>query len=120
MSLERVLRLLQDLGLSRDEAEVYVYLAKRGPQTIKTLTESLKKNNHDVMRALKGLEEKQITTRKSRRSTLFLAMPFEKLLTNYAKIRFNQAKRIEQTRLSFLADWKDTIKEKDQIGQDNS
>jgi len=114
MSLERILRLLEDLGLSKDEAEVYVYLAKKGPQTIKTLTENLKKNNNEIVRTLKGLEEKQITTRKSRRSTFFLAIPFEKLLTDYAKIRFNQAKRIEQTRLSFMADWKETIKEKDQ------
>ena len=120
MSLERVLRLLQDLGLSKDEAEVYVYLAKKGPQTIKILLEDLKKNRDEVVKALKGLEEKQITTRKSKRSTLFLALPFEKLLTNYAKIRVNQAKRIEQTRLSFLADWRDAIKEKDQIGQNNS
>ena len=120
MSLERILRLLEDLGLSKDEAEVYVYLAKKGPQTIKTLTENLKKNNNEIVRTLKGLEEKQITTRKSRRSTFFLAIPFEKLLTDYAKIRFNQAKRIEQTRLSFMADWKETIKEKDQFRLNNS
>ena len=120
MSLERILRLLEDLGLSKDEAEVYVYLAKKGPQTIKTLTENLKKNNNEIVRTLKGLEEKQITTRKSRRSTFFLAIPFEKLLTDYAKIRFNQAKRIERTRLSFMADWKETIKEKDQFRLNNS
>lgn len=120
MSLERILTLLQDLGLSKDEAEVYVYLAKKGPQTIKTLEESLKKNKDTILEALKGLKEKQITTRKSKCSTFFLAIPFEKLLTNYAKIRFNQAKRIEQTRVSFLADWKDTIQEKGQIGQKNS
>ena len=120
MSLERILRLLEDLGLSKDEAEVYVYLAKKGPQTIKALTENLKKNNNEIVRTLKGLEEKQITTRKTRRSTFFLAIPFEKLLTDYAKIRFNQAKRIEKTRLSFMADWKETIKEKDQFRLNNS
>lgn len=120
MSLERILRLLQDLGLSKDEAAVYVYLAKKGPQTIKTLEESLKKNKNEIMKTLKGLEEKQITTRKSKRSTFFLAIPFEKLLTNYAKIRFNQAKKIELTRLSFLADWKDTIEEKGHIEQSHS
>jgi sugar-specific transcriptional regulator TrmB len=119
MSLDRILMLLQDLGLSKDEAEVYVYLAKKGPQTIKTIEESLKKNPEEIMKALKGLEDKQITIKKSKRSIFFLAIPFEKLLTNYAKIRFNQAKRIEQTRLSFLADWKDTIEEKDQIEQNN-
>jgi len=120
MSLERILRLLEDLGLSKDEAEVYVYLAKKGPQTIDTLKDNLKKNKGEIVKALIGLEGKQITTRKSRRSTFFLAIPFEKLLTDYAKIRFNQAKRIEQTRLSFMADWKETIKEKDQFRLNNS
>ena len=120
MSLERVLTLLQDLGLSKDEAEIYVYLAKKGPQTLKTLTESVKKNKDEIVKALRGLEEKHITTRKSKHSTFFLAIPFEKLLANYAKIRFKQAKRIEQTRLSFLADWKDTVEEKNQIGQNTS
>ena len=116
MSLERILRLLQDLGLSKDEAEVYIYLAKKGPQTIKTLEECLKKSKNDIKKILKGLEEKQLTTKKSKRSTFFMAIPFEKLLTNYTKIRFNQAKRIEQTRLSFLADWEDTIRESKPIG----
>ncbi len=111
MSLERVLRLLQDLGLSRDEAEVYVYLAKKGPQTINTLAVNLKKNRPKIVEALKGLEGKQITTRKSKRSTIFLVIPFEKLLTNYAKVKFSKAKGIEQARFSMLADWAETIGE---------
>lgn len=115
MSLERVLKLLQDLGLSKDEAEVYVYLAKKGPQSVKTLTESLNKTKHKIVKALKGLEEKQITTRKSAHSTLFLVIPFEKLLIDYAKIRFSQAKRVEQKRLAMITEWLEITKENDLI-----
>jgi sugar-specific transcriptional regulator TrmB len=112
------MKLLEDLGLSRDEAEVYVFLAKKGPQTAKALIESLKKNKSEIVKALRGLEEKQITTRKSKRSTFFLVIPFEKLLTDYAKVRFNQARRIEQNRLSILTDWIDSIEEEKAIKQD--
>lgn len=115
-----MLALLQDLGLSRDEAEVYVYLAKKGPQTINTLKESLKKNKVEIIKALKGLEGKQITTRKSKRSTFFLVVPFEKLLTNYAKIKFSQVKSIEEKRLSMLIDWDDTVKESEPIEQEKT
>lgn len=111
MSLERIFTLLQDLGLSRDEAEVYVYLAKKGPQTINTIEVNLKKNKAKIMEALKGLEGKQITTRKSKRSTFFLAIPFEKLLANYAKIKFTQVKSIELARFSMLTDWDNTVRE---------
>ncbi len=120
LSLERVLALLQDLGLSRDEAEVYVHLAKKGPQTINTLKKSLKKNKVEILKALKGLEGKQITTRKIKRSTFFLVIPFEKLLTNYAKIKFSQVKSIEQKRLSMLIDWKDAVKESKPIEQNKT
>lgn len=116
--MERILKLLEDLGLARDEAEVYVFLAKKGPQTIDTLKDSLKKNKAEIVKALKGLEGKQITVRKSKRSTFFLAISFEKLLANYAKIKFSQVKSIEQKRLSMLTDWKDTVKESDPIELD--
>ena len=42
LSLERVIKALIGLGLSRVEAEVYVYLAKKGPQTLVDLTRDLK------------------------------------------------------------------------------
>jgi sugar-specific transcriptional regulator TrmB len=116
--MERILKSLQDLGLTRDEAEVYVYLAKKGPQTKKTLIETLKKDSGEITIALKGLEEKQITTRKSKQSTLFSAIPFEKLLTNYAKIKVSQIKKIEQKRLTMITDWSETIKENESIEKD--
>jgi sugar-specific transcriptional regulator TrmB len=113
--MERVLRLLQDLGLHRDEARVYIYLAKKGPQTIKALEKNLEMNKNSIKGALKRLEEKQITTRKNEHSTVFLAITFEKLLTNYVKIQFNQAKLIEKKRISLMTHWLDMVEEKEFI-----
>lgn len=110
--MERVLNLLQEIGLTRDEANVYVCLAKRGPQTINTLTGNLQIAKSEVTKALKGLKEKQIATRKKNYSTVFLAITFEKLLTDYVKIQFNQAKHMEEKRIKLLTDWREMIEKK--------
>jgi sugar-specific transcriptional regulator TrmB len=109
--MERVLQLLKELGLSRDEAEVYILLAKKGSHTIKALTENLGMTQRRVVTALKKLEKKQVTTRKNKMIILFSAISFEKFLTDYVKIRFDQAKRIEEKRVILIADWLDMIEE---------
>jgi sugar-specific transcriptional regulator TrmB len=32
LSLERIVKLLDNFGFSKDDAEVYIYLAKKGPR----------------------------------------------------------------------------------------
>ena len=111
--MERVVALLQELGLSRDEAEVYVYLAKKGPQTIETLTENIEMAQKRVITALKKLGEKQIAARKTKNSTFFSAITFERLLTDYVKIQFNKAKRMDEKRFKLIADWREMIEQKE-------
>ncbi len=110
--MERVLNLLQEIGLTRDEAKVYVCLAKRGPQTIKALTDNLQISRSQVAKALKGLKEKQIATRRKKYSTHFQAITFEKILTDYVKIQFNQARKMQEKRATLIADWREMIEKK--------
>jgi sugar-specific transcriptional regulator TrmB len=109
--MERIKSLLIDLGLSKDEAQIYIYLAKKGPQTKATLTEKLFIKRKELDLAIRGLEEKQITMRKSKHATFFSAIPFEKLLTNYAKIKLTQAKSIERASFSMIKDWANAVRE---------
>jgi sugar-specific transcriptional regulator TrmB len=111
--MERILELLQELGLSTDEAEVYVHLAKKGSHTIKALTENLGMTQSSVVTALKKLEKKQIAARKTKHSTYFSAITFERLLTDYVKIQFNKAKRMEEKRFNLIADWREMIEKKE-------
>jgi len=41
MSLDRVIKVLVELGPKTSDAEIYVYLTKKGPQTIVDLEQSL-------------------------------------------------------------------------------
>lgn len=52
MSLERVIKALVDLGLSRIEAEVYVHLAKRGPKEMVNLADALNFRKLELHRSL--------------------------------------------------------------------
>ena len=41
LSLERIIDALTQIGLTRMQAEIYVYLAKKGPKTIENIKKDL-------------------------------------------------------------------------------
>lgn len=110
MSLERVLRLLEDFGLSRVDAEVYVYLAKTGPQKSKDLNDGLKMPKQQLYPALESLQKKGVVARSSQLPALFSALAFEELLNRYVKLNVDQAQIIKETKGELLASWHDMTK----------
>jgi len=102
-----VLRLLEDFGFSRIDAEVYVYLAKTGPQKGKDLNCALKMTKQQVYPSLKSLQEKGIVSRSSERPALFSALAFEELLNLHVKLNVDQARIIKETREELLVSWRD-------------
>ena len=110
LSLERVLRLLEDFGFSRVDAEVYVYLAKAGPQKGKDLNNGLKMPKQQLYPALESLQKKGVVTRSSERTTLFSALTFEELLNLYVKLNVEKAQMIKETKQELLASWRDMTK----------
>ena len=110
MSLERILQLLQSFGFSRVEAEVYVYLAKKGSQRGKDLENGLKIAKQQLYFILKNLQRKNIVSISHKRPALFSALAFEKLLNLYVKLNVDQAKIIEETKEEWLNDWRDMTK----------
>ncbi len=77
MSLERVIRTLVDLGLKTSDAEVYVYLTKKGPQTILDLEQSLNYNERKICSSLDILLTKKLVTKNE---NTFFSIPFEEAL----------------------------------------
>ncbi len=110
MSLERVLRLLEDFGFSRVDAEVYVYLAKTGPQKGKDLNNGLKMTKQQLYPALESLQKKGVVTRSPERPALFSALAFEELLNLYVKLNEEKAQIIKETKEELLASWRDMTK----------
>ena len=103
MSLERVIETLVNLGLSRSEAEVYVYVANKGPQKALSITNALECNKSTAYDNLKKLQKKGLVTKEH---TSFSALPFKEaleLLINQQKKETNHLQKIKK---QILASWK--------------
>ena len=102
MSLERVIKALIGLGLSRVDAEVYVYLAKKGPQKVVDLTKALNINKQKIHASLKNLRTKGLV---SKDRTIFSALPFEEALDLLIKMKKERAQAIQEGREELLTAW---------------
>ena len=106
MSLERVLRALEGLGLERVNAEVYVYLAKKGPQKGLDVAGALKIRKQQLHSILKNLQTKGVVTASSECPRLFSAVPFEKALEVLAEANMEQAKAIKESKEELFSSWR--------------
>ena len=77
MSLERIIQVLISLGLTRTDAEVYVYIAKKGSQKFSYLSKSLNYSRSRITRSLNRLKSKGLVTEADAR---FFALSFEEAL----------------------------------------
>ena len=102
MSLERVIKALIGLGLSRSDAEVYVYLAKKGPQEVMDLAKALNYVNKKINASLKNLQTKGLV---SKDRTIFSALRFEEALDLLIKMEKEQAQELHESKEELLASW---------------
>lgn len=102
MSLERVIKALIGLGLSRSDAEVYVYLAKKGPQEVMDLAKALNYVNKKINASLKNLQTKGLL---SKEGTIFSAIPFEEALDLLIKKEKERAEALHESKEELLASW---------------
>ncbi len=106
MSLERILKTLEEVGLSHVESEVYIYLAKTGPRKARDLSNGLRMTKQQLYPALKGLVFKGMVMSGAKRATLFSALCFEELLSRYVKINVEQAQSVTDTKQELLESWR--------------
>ena len=112
MSLERVVRTLEGFGLKRVDAEVYVYLAKRGPQKGIDIADPLKIRKQQLYPILKTLQSKGVVTASPEHPALFSAVAFETALHLLVEANMEQAKAMKETKEELLSSWKAVIKRK--------
>jgi sugar-specific transcriptional regulator TrmB len=106
LSLERVLKTLEGFGLSRTDAEVYVYLAKKGSRKGRELANALQITKQQLYPCLKNLKNRGIVTVSLERPALFSAVAFEKVVEMLIKIKVQQAKAIKEMKKELLASWR--------------
>ena len=103
LSLEKALKALKSLGLMETDAQVYIYLAKKGPQGEKDLVNALKTTDQQLCRSLINLQEKGFITSKTENQLIFTAVPLEKVIDNIVKAKTEEAQRVEQDKEKYLS-----------------
>lgn len=106
MSQERVYRMLVGFGLTRTDAKVYVYLAKRGARKGKELCDSLKMQKQQLYICLKKLQSKGVVIATRKRPLLFSAIAFEKVLDLVIKANIEEAERMIHKKEELLFNWR--------------
>ncbi len=107
-----MLEALVRLGLSNNDAEVYIYLAKGGPQGTQNMANALKMYEDQLSWSLKSLQTKGIVSATKDQATLFSALPFDKVLDLLLKAHFQETRNMEQDKTEILSQWR-TLTERD-------
>jgi len=101
LSLERIIKTLESFGFKRKEAEVYVYLGKKGPQEVKDLAEALTIRKRQLKFILKNLQSRGVVTASYEHATVYSALDFEKTLDLLEKENIQKTKAIKKTLENF-------------------
>jgi sugar-specific transcriptional regulator TrmB len=105
LSLERVLKILENLGLPRTDAEMYVYLAKKGPKGEQDLFRTFKMTDTQLRSSLSSLQNRGLVTATVESSVLFSAVEFGKALELLIKINIEHIQTAKEER-EFLKIWR--------------
>jgi sugar-specific transcriptional regulator TrmB len=100
-----VLKTLVGLGLTRLDSQVYIYLAKRGPQKGQDLSKGLKVQKQQLYRSLKNLESKGIVSATLEHPARFTAVSFDKVVDIFVKSKMAEAHSIQENKDEILANW---------------
>lgn len=95
MDEKRLFEILSELGLTKREADMYIFLAKRGPQKAHSVAAHLKIDGAQTYRSLTSLQEKGIIESTIESPARYLAVPIEPLIETYIKGRKTEITRIE-------------------------
>jgi sugar-specific transcriptional regulator TrmB len=110
MSKERVIKALKGLELSSVDVQVYIFLARTGPQKMAEIALALDLPENKVDRSLKELQSISIVKASIEYPLEFVALPFEDVIDLFIEVKKEQAKTMQDSREELLSSWKETIK----------
>jgi sugar-specific transcriptional regulator TrmB len=106
MTQEKVLKTLESVGLNRSDAQVYIFLGKRGPQRAREISTATKIPKNLLYQSLKNLQAKGIVNVTLERPARFSAEPFEKVLDIFVRAKLEEVEKIESNKSEILSEWK--------------
>ena len=114
MSKERIIKALNGLGLTKSDSDVYICLAKQGPQKIIDIASVLNLNEKKIHRSLKNLQSIHVVTASIEHPEEFVAIPIEEVIELLIKVKKEQAKSFQASKKELLSSWR-SITDKDNM-----
>jgi sugar-specific transcriptional regulator TrmB len=105
LSKEEVLKTLVSFGLTQIDAQVYVFLAKKGAQKGRDIRKTLKITKQQLYPSLKNLQKMGIVSSTLEHPARFSAIPFEKVLDLFIKAKVEETQRLQQSKDEILSKW---------------
>ena len=105
LSQETLKNALKNFGLAEKEAEVYIFLAKRGTLKSGQIAKQLKINKGQVYRILSNLKKKGVVEATLEFPTRFTAVSLDNVINSFLKYRREEISLVEKTKEDLLRDW---------------
>ena len=106
MSEKDILKFLQNLGFSKREVQVYMFLAKSGAQSTSFVAKRLKMERVQAYRTFKKLQEKGFIEATLERPTRFTVVPFINLLESFIEAKKSEVENLSLQKDSLLESWR--------------
>ena len=106
MSEKDILKFLQNLGFSKREVQVYMFLAKSGAQSTSFVAKRLKMERVQAYRTFKKLQEKGFIEATLERPTRFTVVPFEALLETFIEAKKSEVDNLASQKDELLTSWR--------------
>jgi len=104
-SIEMIEETLLNLGLSRNEAKVYLCLARTGKKKASEISRAVSLHRTETYRVLKGLEKKGLVSLVLEKPLKFVAVPFEKAITWLIETEKMKLRTLEQSKDRLIEIW---------------
>lgn len=111
MTQEWMIKSLVDLGLERQDAKIYVYLALNGSKMTIQIADALKLYHKGVNNSTENLKDMGLIVASTNLPTVFSAVPFDRVLDQFIKTNVEEANSLEKEKDRILALWRSSIKE---------
>ncbi|MEM2562213.1 MAG: helix-turn-helix domain-containing protein [Candidatus Bathyarchaeia archaeon] len=104
-SLEIIEKTLRNLGLSKNEVRVYLYLARTGEHKASEISEALSLHRTETYRILRDLEKRGLVSSVFEKPLKFIATPFDRALDVLIETRRMKLNLLEKKKTKLIELW---------------
>jgi sugar-specific transcriptional regulator TrmB len=110
LSKQRIIKALEGFGLTQVDVQIYVFLAKEGPHTVREITGALNLQESKIDRSLKDLQDIEIVKTSGEHPIQYSAVAFEEVIDLFIEVKKEQTKTMQESREELLSSWKTMLK----------